>query len=320
MSAMNERQQRRTRQVRTVFGAAGLLAVIVIGIVLWRLDAGQPRYEIGSVTACQQKPRFTQDMNVSSQALIGTSVEGVLGLAILEPSTGEVIQDDTWDDAGYLGPFTYDRDGNLYTAPAPLVSLIDNPPVEQNKIYRVDADTAIMSEWIDVEPARPPSEVNPFGVVGLGYDCDTHSLYGASLMGSTPDQEVGRIFRIDVESGTVADVLEGIDAMGVGVFIGATGKRLYFGRARDNGIGSVALDEAGNFVGEPRHEFYLTDLASGRNERVQRITFSPEHHMMLKGIEFNYTLRVAFDRSFTSYTVRYDADDDTWKLVDITRQ
>ena len=259
-------------------------------------------------------------MSLGPQTQIGTSFDGVVGLAILDPSTGELTQGETWDDAGYLGPFTYDGIGNIYTAPVPLVSLIDNPPDEQNKVFRVDTDTAVMSEWLDLEPARPPSEVNPFGVVALGFDCDTGSLYAASLMGSTPDQELGRVFRIDSDTASVADVLEGIDAMGVGVFTGSTGKRLYFGRARNSGVSSIALDLAGDFVGQPRHEFYLTDLEGGRDERVQRITFTPDQDMTLKGIKFHYTLRGAFDTASTLYTVRYDPDDDDWELVDMSHR
>jgi hypothetical protein len=177
-----------------------------------------------------------------------------------------------------------------------------------------------MAEWIDLEPARPPSAVNPFGVVALGLDCDTRSLYAASLMGSTPDEEVGRVFRIDLDSGTVADVLEGIDAMGIGVFTGIAGKRLYLGRAREASLSSIALDPVGDFVGGPRHELLLADLDGGRDERVQRITFDAQQDMLLKGIPFRYTLRGAFDTGSTVYTVRYVPEDDAWAPVSVERR
>jgi len=316
---MNSHDPQRTRRRRRLIATALLLGLAVGAVALWRLGFGSQPQVIGSATKCLQMPHFLGRMDVGPGAYIGTSIEGVTGLAIVD-STGAVHQGSTWDDAGYLGAYTFDEDGNLYTAPAPLVSLIENPPDEQNKIWRVDTDSGIMSEWLELEPARPPSELNPFGVVGLGYDCDTHSLYAASLMGSTPDEEVGRVFRIDVSQGRVADVLEGVDAMGLGVFTTANGKRLFFGHARDSGVRSIGLDESGDFLGQPRLEFHLTDLPGGSNERVQRITFSPEDEMKLKGIDFNFTLRVAFDNASTLYTLRYDPADDTWQLVDIARE
>jgi hypothetical protein len=316
---------KRSRDRATVVVVIAALVTLAAIAAWWALtgsggrNTATPVADIGSATTCRQSPRFAQGLGLSPSAAIGTSFEGIMGLAIVDPTTGALTQDETWDDAGYLGPFTYDGAGNIYTAPVPLVSLLDNPPAEQNKVYRVDTSTAIMSEWIDLEPARPPSDANPFGVVALGYDCDTDSLYAASVMGSTPDEEVGRIFRIDTSTATVADTLEGIDAMGVGVFTDVTGKRLYYGHARSSALRSIALDENGDFVGEPRHELYVTDLEGGRDERVQRITFTPEHDMKLKGIKFQYTLRGAFDAAASVYTIRYDPETAAWSLVSLER-
>ncbi|MCB0132045.1 MAG: hypothetical protein KDD78_14400, partial [Caldilineaceae bacterium] len=184
----------------------------------------------GNAAYCRSGPRFPAGLGYApGQALIGTSLRGYIGLTLSDAADpNRVFQDPSWDDAGSLGSWVYDRQGNIYVAPAPFVSLELNPPDLQNRIYRIDTDTGKMTLFAELPAAAPPSGDNPFGVLGLFYDCDTESLYAGSVAGSTGTDEVGRLFQIDVADGTVIDTLEGIDAMGVGVFNHPDGKRLYF--------------------------------------------------------------------------------------------
>lgn len=202
-----------------------------------------------SVTGCRQLPVFTGQLELTDSAFFGTNVAGHTGLAIADPAANSVLQDDTWDDAGNLGPYVLDGLGNVWTAPVPLTSLELNPPEQQNTIYRVDTNTAKMVKYVELLPARPPSEFNPFGIVGLAYDCETNSLYAASLMGSTPTEEVGRVFRVDLDENTATIVLEGVDVMGVGVADTTEGKRLYYGLARSGEVRSLPLDANGDTAG-----------------------------------------------------------------------
>ena len=214
-----------------------------------------------------------------------------------------------------MGAWTYDRDGNIYAAPAPLVSLVENPPDRQNQVYRVDSDSQLMAEWVDLPAALPPSGANPYGVVGLAYDCDTELLYATSLAGSTAGQEVGRIFSIDLASGQVVETLEGIDAMGVGVYNGAQGKRLYYGLTRRPELWSVALDEQGRFAGEPRFELSLAELPTEGRQTVRRIRFGTGTDAKLYLVNFNYTLQVAGERQETILPIAYDPFSDTWSAA-----
>ena len=255
-------------------------------------------------------------MGFSEQASIGTAFQGVKGLAIGDPAgnngQGSLYQHPTWDDAGYLGPWTYDRLGNVYAGPVPLVSLVENPPEKQNKVYKVDTDSQVMAEFVDLPATQPPSGANPFGVVGLTYDCDTELLYASSLAGSTAGQEVGRIFRIDLASGQVLNSLDGVDAMGLGVFNGAQGKRLYYGLTRKPEVWSVALDDTGDFAGEPRFEFSLVGLPTEGRQTVRRIRFGTGTDATLYVVDFNYTLQVAGERQETVLEFGYDPFTDTW--------
>lgn len=274
---------------------------------------------VGRVTQCQIAPQFVAETGVSSQAMLGTTIADVMGIAIWDPimPDGGVIQHETWDDAGFLGPYEYDSAGNVYTAAVPYVSLDNNPPAEQNKVYKIDTNTAVMSQFIEVPAASLPNQANPFGVLGLAYDCDTNNLYTTSVAGSTPDQENGRISRINLETGEVEGQIEAVDAIGIGVFNSTTGKRLYYGRARAGVVYSILLDSMGDFVGEPRREFSLTDLGITTTDKIRRITFPSDSEMQMKGVDFNYNPVVSGDAEQTIYNLRYVTADDTWELVDV---
>ena len=301
--------------------------LVVVALATWwlfnsRIMAGsEVRYTgpIGSVTQCQVGPQFIHEANLSPQALLGTTVQGVTGLAIVDPDGpgGGIIQHETWDDAGYLGPYLYDKQGHIYTAAVPYVSLDDNPPEEQNKVYRVDTQSGAMRMYIDLPGAQPPNENNPFGVIGLAYDCETDSLYASSVAGSTPLEEFGRIFRIDLNTGEVANQFENVDSLGIGVFNSAGGKRLYYGRARQGVVYSIPLDEQGDFTGEPRREFSLADLGLTSTDKIRRITFPSDNEMVMKGVDFNYNPVVSSGSGQTLYRLRYLTDTDSWELIEV---
>ncbi len=283
-----------------------------------------PALVVGAADACKASPRFVAGLGFTGQVLVGTGLKGYKGLTLTETDgkggVARVYQDPSWTTAGYLAAYVYDRNGDIYTAPAPLVSLYENPPDKQSRIYRVDSDTGKMAEYLELPTEQPPNQTNPFAVLGLAYDCDTHSLYAASVAGSTPEQQNGRIYRIDLDAHRVADVLDKIDAFGVGVFNGAHGKRLYFGSARDTGVYSIALDASGAFRGDKRLEFYLAALPQGSNEKAKRILFRGKDEMLIKGYDFNFSLRAASAYSEGLYFFRYDPAADRWQLEHVERE
>lgn len=333
INTLNIRAERRPagRSAQRSYGTlllVGLMAIVAMGACAAPAAAPTPAPStpasaapqgaqlLGGADTCRHGPRFTAAQGLSNQATIGTAFQGVKGLAIADPmgnnGQGALYQHPSWDDAGYLGPWTYDRFGNIYTGPVPLVSLVENPPEQQNRVYKVDTDTQVMAEFVELPAARPPSSSNPFGVVGLAYDCDTESLYASSLAGSTAGQELGRIFRIDLASGQVREILENVDAMGLGVFHGAQGKRLVYGLTRKPEVWSIALDDQGAFVGEPRFELSLAGLPTEGRNTVRRIRFGNGTDATFYLIPFNYTLQVAGERQETVLKFSYDPFTDTW--------
>ena len=197
----------------------------------------------------------------------------------------------------------------------PLVSLVENPLGLQNRLLRIDTDSQVMTELVTLPPAREPSSANPFGVVGLAFDCETGSLYASSLAGSTASEELGRIFQVEAASGRLRSQLDGVDAMGLGVFRGSGGKRLYFGRTRSPELHSVALDATGAFVGAPRLELSLADQVRGGLATPRRLRFGAGPQLRLHMMDFNYSLQVAAEREEREIDLRYDPAGDRWQLI-----
>lgn len=302
----------------------GGLATAVILIILWQQNkapALPPDYRPGVVTDCLAGPAFLPELELDSP-FIDTSQRVAMGLIIGEPyENGRYYQHETWDDAGNLGPFTYDNKGNIYLSPVPLASLETNPTAEQNQVYVVDSQTAEMTQFLELPWPLPPSGANPFGVVGLTYDCDTNSLYVASVAGSTAQEEVGTIYQIDITTGEIVSQLNNSDAIGVGVYNGSSDKRLYYGVARSPEVYSISLDATtGNFYGEPRFEFSLAAQPGGSFDNAHRIQFTQDGRMLIKGREFSYSLQVASEPQRNLYAFQHDPNEDSWTFLNVQQE
>lgn len=277
--------------------------------------------KVGSVTDCRIQPPFTQKLGFGRTTLLSTAERTVKGLILIEPAPNggqpRTYQDPSWTMGGYLGANAFDQNGNLYVAPSPRVNLIDNPPEKQNMIYKVDGETGKMTTFITLPAALPITLRNPYGVMGLTYDCETGSLYASSVAGSTRNDMVGRVYKIDVNTGRVTSQLDNFDGIGVGVFNTAQGKRLYIGSARTQDVLSVALTPQGDIAGMPRIEFSLANLGPDGNDKARKISFDKANNMLVNGTKFNYNLAppAAQQRPMT-YRYVYDAATQGWTYAD----
>lgn len=301
----------------------GLLAVLAIGgTFVWLNMSNAPKgppglsssWMPGATNECRGSPAFPLQLGFSRAVVFSTSERLNKGMQLIEPgpngdlNNAKTYQHPSWTMGGYLGVFAVDRKGNVYVVPSPRISLLDNPPEKQNIIYEIDSQTGVMSEYINLPTAQPPSPENPFGALALTYDCDTNSLYVTTVMGSTRAQEVGRIYRVDLNTGKVAAEYDNTDGFGVATYNLPTGKRLYFGSARGPAIRSLALDTQGNFWGEPQTELVLT----GPYNRARRIQFTPQQLMQVRGIDFNFTLAATSEERRTDYQFSFDPEQGKW--------
>lgn len=321
-------------------GGLVLVVLLVLGVAFAQSSRQQARAAetpasvpfvgpIGAANACRQNPYFAAAQGLPESLSISTNERLIRGLVVYDSSftpdqvvlgAPGVYQHPTWDDAGYLGPVATDSEGNIYTAATPRTGLLENPPEKSNIVYKIDSRSGEMRPLVDLPAAAPPAAGNPFGIMGLTYDCNTDSLYVASVMGSTFDSEVGRIYQVDARTGEVRDMLEGVDALGVAAFNGTSGKRLYFGAARKPELRSVALDRNGRFMAldepapaGPRTDVLLAELGEGYDLRARRISFSAAgNEMVVRAVEFYYTMVAASEVRSVNFTFAYDEAGDSW--------
>jgi hypothetical protein len=302
------------------------LTLAVGGLLYWQGAATTmtpPKRPISSVTFCTQQPPFARSHGFNQTAVLDTQGRTVRGLLMYQPGADgrpapdlPPYQHPSWSSAGYLGPPVFDRDGAVYVAPAPWINTLYNPPERANTIYRIDPQTAQMTALLGLPPAAAANEMNAYGILAMTYDCDTHSLYVSSVYGSTRTQEHGRLFRVDLASKQATLLREGLDAFGLAVFNGAHGKRLYYGLARVPAIYSIALDASGNATSDPRLEADFAGRGQHGDERARRLLIDDDQTMLVRLIQFDFTLAAPTDPRQTSLVYRYDPAHDRWSLQD----
>ncbi len=272
-----------------------------------------PAIQAGPVSNCRKVPRFATAAGYKT-VNFATDDRTVNGLKMVDGSDpNNIYRHPSWMMAGNLGPILADGQGNVYAGPVPHINLIDNPPEQQNRLYKVDSNTGVMALFLELPGAAKPSIENSYGVMGLALDCETNSLYVSSVFGSDRTTEQGRIFRINLATGTIATQYDGTDAFGIGVYNTLHGKRLYFGSARMPEIRSIALDNKGDFVGSERFEFVLTAPGASGTDKARRIGFTEQGEMQINGRPFDFNLVANTFQPRLLYTFRYRMQDDGWE-------
>ncbi len=125
-------------------------------------------------------------------------------------------------------------------------------------------------------------------------------------------------FRVDLATKQAMVLREGIDPFGVAVFTGIDGKRLYYALARASKVYSLALDQAGNTVGEPREEADFSDQGVRGDEQARRIIMGSDMTMSLRLIQFDFTLAASTDPRQTILYYLYDTTRGRWVLQDLS--
>jgi len=276
---------------------------------------------------CPAMPAFIARLGFEGNAALSTSDLRKKGLVLIQAPERpgmpmpEPYQDPTWEEAGALGPITRDKAGNVYSVPTPRIDVWDNPLERQSRILVVDGQTAKLRELMPLPFARPPSGANPFAAMGLAYDCAQHALYVTTVTGSTRDEELGRVYRIDLGTSppTITATLDGVDAIGVAVWDGPDGKQLLLGRARVPEIHAVQLDAAGNFASKPVRVASLADWDAVRDERARRIEVLPNRDVVVRSTPFRFNLAHPRDNTHNSYLVRFDVEGREWRVIETIR-
>jgi hypothetical protein len=272
---------------------------------------------------CRSFPAFLAKTGLDlSKTAFSTSENKKMGLNAIElnadGSRGKTWQHPSWKKAGWLGAFVVTETGDIWVAPTPVINTLHNPPAEQNRLWKVHNQTGEMTVMVDLPclSSGNPHQ-NPYGLLGLGYDCDTRVLYATSVAGSTREAELGRIFALRASDHGVVATLDSLDGFGIGIGTIANEKRLYFGKARTSEVFSIALAADGGFVGAARRELSLDNLGPRGDDRARKIRFAPDGTMTVTGIEFYFNLTAPTERQETVYQFKYNLVQQKWVLTGV---
>ncbi|MEP7237312.1 MAG: hypothetical protein ABI685_05595 [Ferruginibacter sp.] len=271
--------------------------------------------------SCKGSPSFIKKMGFDTRlSFFSTSSQKTMGLVLLQSEQAgnpaspitKSFQHPSWKKFGWLAPILLDEAGNIYTAPAPFISLVDNPVANNNTIYKVDAATGVMEEFLRLPFADSINTQNPYGIIAMIYLCETGTLYVSSVAGSRLHEENGHIYAIDVKNKKIIDQLNNTDAMGMGISY-TTGKRqLFFGTGRDSDIRSVTLSAAGKFMDKPVIAFSLANLGVRGDDKVRRIKTDNSGNLSVYGMEFNFNLIAPREKQETIYNFYYEEEGKKW--------
>jgi hypothetical protein len=271
-----------------------------------------------SKSNCQGVPAFIKKVVPNTQGLaFSTSVKQKLGLWFIEPDENGnakklIYQDSTWKMGGWLGPMLTDKNGNIWCAPAPLVNVLDNPTEKQNNLYRVNPNTGKMELFLTLPNASKTSVENPYGIMGVTYNCEANVLYVSTVAGSTRKQQQGKIYCIDIENKKIQSTLDCGDAFGVGISLKDGFRKLYFGSARNSNIYSIGLNEKGSFLGKPAFAFTLDGQGPRGDDKAKKIREDAKGNLIITGYEFNFNLTAPFEKQENKYIFTYNFNVEKW--------
>ncbi|HEY0261920.1 MAG TPA: hypothetical protein VGB95_02765 [Chitinophagales bacterium] len=282
---------------------------------------------VKSILDCKGLPEYFNQTKFLVNRPFGFSVaeKNTIGLAFVQFPTNEnprrIFRFPSWDTAGYLGAVVTDKQGNSYVTPRPFINTLNNEPAKQNTIYKVNSDNGEMYPFIELtKGCQQNFNTNPYGLMGITYDCETNILYASSIFGSEIDNECGSIYAIKlVNEGRVIDTISGIDAIGIGIVYINGKKKLFYGKARTSDIYEIGLNSNGTFLGQSRWGLSILGLGIRGDDKARKIYFDTKGDLLISGINFNFNLANQDSVIEYIYRFRYNQLVAHWEFVNIEK-
>lgn len=289
-------------------------------------------YAQREIRACQIEPSFIKTLGFNPLwTALSTNEKRSIGIVLIEfekkenqttptpqNSRKSIYQHESWKSAGYLSTITFDIVGNAYTIPTPLISMLYNPVNKLNTIYQINGITGILTEWMSLPYAFSIAFGNPYGLLGIAYDCTSNLMVASTVSGSDRYNEKGIIYLINVATKKIIDTLKNKDAIALKVALDENGnKRLYYGTARTGNIISVPINADGKLNKKvQRKELSLNGYGPRGDDKARKIKFA-NGTMLVNGISFNYNLQASSEKPETLYTFKWNNNIKKWELLDM---
>jgi hypothetical protein len=267
---------------------------------------------------CKTLPSFVRDVGFqASRSAFSTAERQTMGLVLKEfADTGSrIYQHPSWREAGWLSALQLDRSGNIFVAPAPFISVLNNPVSKQNILYIIKGVDQRMVPFIELPSNTDSSGRNPFGITGIAYNCRDNLLYVSSVAGSDLHTEKGCLYVIDAATATIIDKYEGRDFFGLEVGVAGEKPLLLAGSTRTSEVYSFEIDGKGKLSGSPQLAFDLTNMGPRGDDKARKIVFNNDGTITVSGLSFSYNLIASTERPETLYYFRYDEQLEKWVAI-----
>lgn len=280
---------------------------------------------------CKVKPIFLSRPEINMRVYaISTTDRFYKGIVVLNGDTAnrnknklKVYQHETWKQHGALGSFILTQRGDVFVIPVPSINVLENLKEEQNIIYKIDAITGTMAAYIKLPFAKSPNPGNPFGTLGLAYDCTTEILYASTVYSSTAKEEQGIIYAIDTKpkNPKIIDSLTGTDALGLYI-ASLNGKKIcIYSGARRSIVSAISIDTTGKFIAAEKSVIIsLENIGPRGDDKVRKIRVTDNSELILYGVPFNWNLVAPAEKQASDYTYIYDRVLNRLVLADISSQ
>jgi hypothetical protein len=271
--------------------------------------------------SCGKNPGFINSIGFDlSRSGFYTADNKQKGLFFVQfyPGTTTVekkYQDSTWKQAGWMSALLIDKSSNVWCVPAPQVNVLDNPVEKQNNLYRVVPQTGKMELFMELPNTANSKSENPYGLMGLAYNCEADLLYVSSVAGSTRSAQKGKIYCIDVANKKIIDTYNSGDAFGICVSYKDGFRKLYYGSARNSNIYAIGLNDKGKFVGEAKQVFTIAGLGARGDDKVKKIREDKNGNLLLSAFEFNFNLTAPHEKQEANYIIKYNMGDEKWEQL-----
>ncbi|MEP7317478.1 MAG: hypothetical protein ABI921_02015 [Panacibacter sp.] len=277
---------------------------------------------------CKVKPIFISRPEINFKVYaISTSDRFYKGVVLLNGDTTaaskskKVYQHETWKQQGAFGSFIITEHGDIFVIPVPSINVLENPKQQQNTIYKIDAVTGILKPFIKLPAVANANAGNPFGLLGLAYDCTTKVLYASTVYNSTMKDELGVIYAIDTKAKmpAVIDSLNNTDALGLYIAMLNGRKICIYSSARKSVVSAVSVDTSGRFITAEKSVIISLDNIGPRgDDKVRKLRVTDNQQLLLYGVAFNWNLIAPTEKQESEYMYLYDRRLNRLVLANIT--
>ncbi len=266
--------------------------------------------EILAVKKCASLPHFLSLKSIGSPILIDLSQQRFKGVALLYGRGFEKVYHPLqWEQYEHMGTYTLSADTDIYLAPIPYISIRPTTFNLQNKIYKIDSNSGKLEIYKEFEDVKADAN-NPYGIVGVEYDCDDDTLWVSAIDRSDYTHARGRLYHVDLKTKKILAKKEGLDLLTLKVVYAKDGKYILAADARTPRVVAIKVSKDG--IEDAVNVLSLPDP----NLRVRKIKPIDKDLIKLEAIPFNYTLVArSSNKNRVELKARYDKEKAIWSVI-----